>query len=76
MNLILNKAFIQVLYTLLILHFTTIVIGQKSHEIEILVNVVHIYNLYGLPTIGIPTHEIGRIRDFRYIKWRFNSVYR
>ena len=36
-----------------------IVIGQKSHEIEILVNVVHMYNSYGLPIIGFATHEMG-----------------
>ena len=30
---------------LLILHFTTTVIGQKPHEIEMLVNTVYMYNL-------------------------------
>ena len=45
------------LYTLLILHFTTNVFGQKAHEIEILVNTVHKYNSYGLQIMGIQIHE-------------------
>ena len=39
----------------------TTIIGQKSHEIEILANRVHMCSSYGLPVIGISTHEIGII---------------
>ena len=62
------------IYTLLILHFTTTIIGQKSHNIEILMNTVHTYNSYGLPICGFPIHEMERIRDYRCMKWIFNSV--
>ena len=41
------------------LHFTTTVIGQKSHETEILVNTVCMCSSYGLPIIGISFMKWG-----------------
>ena len=55
--------------------YTTTVIGQKGHVIEIFVNTIHMYSSYGLLIIGIPSHDIGRIRDYRCMKWKSNSVY-
>ena len=45
-------------YTTVILLFMTIVIGHKNHEIEKLVNTIHIYSSYGLPNL-----------NFRSLKW-------
>ena len=64
-----------IIITLTILNFMTTVIDQKNHLIEILAITVHMYNLYGLPTVGIPIHEMGRIRDYRCMNWKINSVY-
>ena len=63
------------MYSLLVTHFTTPVIGQKRHTIEILVNTAHVFVSYGLPIIGIPTHEMKTSRDCRCMKWRINSAY-
>ena len=46
----------------------------KTHEIEILVNKIHICSSYGLPLIDISIHELRWIRDYRCMKWRINSV--
>ena len=54
----------------------TTVIAQKAHKIEILVNTIHVYNLYGLPIIGIPIHELGSFHDYRCMKHRITSVYK
>ena len=59
----------------MILNFTTTVIGQKTLEIEILVNTIPIYSSYGLPIIRIPIHEMGSIRDNRCMKWSINNTY-
>ena len=61
-------------YILVILCFMITVIGQKTHEIEILVNTVHIYSSNGLPII-IPTHKMGRTHDYKCMKNRITSVY-
>ena len=49
------------------------VIGQN--EIEILENLIHMYNSYGLSIIGIPTHEMGRVHDYGCIKHRLTSLF-
>ena len=33
------------------------------------------YSSDGLPIIGNPIHELGRIRDYRFMIWRVNSVH-
>ena len=48
--------------------FTTTIIGKKPYEIEILVNAVYLYSSYGIPIIGIHTHEMERIRKYIYIE--------
>ena len=40
------------LSNIIILCFITTVISQEIHEIEILVNIVHMYSLDGRPIIG------------------------
>ena len=45
------------------------VIGQRTYEIETLVSTVHMYKSYGLPT-----HEMGRILDYRCMKHKTTSV--
>ena len=52
----------------------TTVIGQKPHEIEIPVNIIYIYNSYGLLIITIPTYKMGRILDYRCMKHRITSI--
>ena len=58
----------------MIICFMITVIGRKTHEIEIPVNTFPVYTLYGLPIIGIPTHKMGRIRDYSCMKHRITSV--
>ena len=47
------------IFTLLILHFKTTVIGKKSYEIAIRMNKRHMYNSYGLPIIKDPPIKSG-----------------
>ena len=53
----------------------TTVNGHKAHGIEIFLNTVHMYSSYGLPIVVIPNHEMGRFRDYRYMKWRITGVF-